>query len=139
MGKPLIDFFGAIDNGVDGLNESVASFINHGSWELPQLLQIHYPALCELISKVPIATNPTLDDTLIWSPSSSGELTAKLAFQFLRQPLPSMDWGKCIWSKYITPRISLLTWKVLRGRVLTDDFLLVGWSLFGFSLWSLIS
>ncbi|XP_004309472.1 PREDICTED: putative ribonuclease H protein At1g65750-like [Fragaria vesca subsp. vesca] len=64
-----------------------------------------------------------MSDKLIWVPLSSGELSAKEAFQFLRPRLPSLDWGKLIWSKFIIPRISLHSWKVLRGRVLSEDLL----------------
>ncbi|PRQ50126.1 putative ribonuclease H-like domain, reverse transcriptase zinc-binding domain-containing protein [Rosa chinensis] len=108
---------------VDNLSGSVANFIVDRSWVFPPLLQLHFPALCELVSQVPIALDPSTTDTLVWSSSSSGELTAKVAFHFLRQPSPSVDWGRCIWSKFILPRMSLLTWKVLRGRVLCDDFM----------------
>ncbi|XP_062018352.1 uncharacterized protein LOC133734755 [Rosa rugosa] len=52
-----------------------------------------------------------------------GTLTAKEAFKSLHACAPPLDWGKLIWSKYFPPRISLLAWKVLRGRILSDDFL----------------
>ncbi|PRQ35239.1 putative ribonuclease H-like domain, reverse transcriptase zinc-binding domain-containing protein [Rosa chinensis] len=122
MGKPIIDFFGP-HTIVDNLQGYVADYISNGSWVIPDLLHFHYPALCELIEKVPLAMDPSVEDKVIWSSATSGELTAKNAFQFLCQPFPSMSWGKCIWSKFITPRMSLLTWKLLWGRILSDDFL----------------
>lgn len=60
---------------------------------------------------------------MIWTSSSSGELSAKQAYLFLWHPSPSLDWGKKLWSKFILPRMSLHAWKVLRGRVMPDDFL----------------
>ena len=48
---------------------------------------------------------------------------AKTAFQFLRPHAPIVVWWKSIWSKFIMPRMSLLAWKILHGRVLSDDFL----------------
>ena len=60
---------------------------------------------------------------LKWSADPSGELTAKTAFQFLRPHAPIVAWGKSIWSKFIMPRMSLLAWRILHGRVLSDDFL----------------
>jgi len=64
-----------------------------------------------------------MPDKLIWVPSASGELTARDAFHFLRPRLPQTNWGKLIWSKYIIPRISIHSWKVLRGKVLSEDVL----------------
>lgn len=87
------------------------------------LLQFHFLDICKLINDVPISIVPDMSDKLIWVPSSSGELLAKEAFQFMRPRLPSLDWGKLIWSKFIIPRISLHSWKVLRGRVLSEDLL----------------
>ena len=73
--------------------------------------------------QVPISINTHAVDTLIWMPSSSGVLTAKEAYKFLRPSLPSLDWSKVIWCKHVAPRMSLLVWKVLRGRVISEDFL----------------
>ncbi|XP_062014798.1 uncharacterized protein LOC133731445 [Rosa rugosa] len=108
---------------LDDLSDMVSSFISNGSWDLPQLLHFYFPSLCDWISQVPIAADPSAEDKLIWTASSSGELTAKHAYIFLRQPSPSVAWGKSLWSKFILPRMSLLAWKVLRGRVISDDFL----------------
>ena len=101
----------------------VADFIHNGAWSFPALLELHFPIVCDMIRTVPIAMAPNKQDQLIWSPFSSGELTAKEAFHFLRPHLPVIDWGKHIWSKFIIPRISLHVWKVLRGRVLSEDLL----------------
>ncbi|KAK9931811.1 hypothetical protein M0R45_019074 [Rubus argutus] len=123
IGKPIINLFSNNATFMGNLTETVATFIEDGSWNFPPLLQLHYPALCHLIAQVPISSYPTVEDKLIWSPSSSGELTAKLAFQFLNHPSPILDWGKSLWSNFILPRMSMLAWKVMRGRVISDDFL----------------
>lgn len=89
------------------------------------MLQLHFPALCDrsYIEQVPIDSSPSAKDEHIWSADPSGELTAKTAFQFLRPHAPIVAWGKSIWSKFIMPRMSLLAWRILHGRVLSDDFL----------------
>ncbi|XP_004301904.1 PREDICTED: uncharacterized protein LOC101292910 [Fragaria vesca subsp. vesca] len=51
--------------------------------------------------QVPLATNASMEDTLIWMPSSTGDLTAKHAYQFLRHPSPSMPWA-AIWSYFLS-------------------------------------
>ncbi|PRQ40733.1 putative reverse transcriptase zinc-binding domain-containing protein [Rosa chinensis] len=121
--RPLIDFFEGHIGMVDDLNGTVADFISNGAWNLPPLLQLHFPGLCDLIEQVPIASDPLSIDELIWSAASSGKLTAKDSFQFLRPHAPSASWSKSIWSKFITPRMSLLAWQVLHARVLSEDLL----------------
>ncbi|KAL6207455.1 hypothetical protein ACLB2K_018413 [Fragaria x ananassa] len=92
MGRPIVDYFGAHD-GLQGNKDLVSAFIVDGSWVLHDLLQLHFPALCNKIEQVPLVTNASMKDTLIWMPSSTGDLTAKHAYQFLRHPSPSMPWG----------------------------------------------
>ena len=124
MGRPLLEYFGNDNAGLAALMDGlVADYILNGAWNFPSLLQLHFPGLCDLISGVPIALSPNMPDKLIWVPSASGELIAKDAFHFLRPRLPQTNWGKLIWSKYIIPRISIHSWKVLRGRVLSEDVL----------------
>lgn len=116
LGRPIIDLFGdhvALRQSTD----LISNYIDNG------LLHLHFPALCNLISQVPVAKNSSMEDNLIWTPSSSGDLTAKQAYLFLRHPSSTSEWGKRLWSKFIWPRMSLHTWKVLRGRVISDDFL----------------
>ncbi|KAL6194856.1 hypothetical protein ACLB2K_035931 [Fragaria x ananassa] len=63
--------------------------------------------LCNKIEQVPLATNASMEDTLIWMPSSTGDLTAKHAYQFLRHPSPSMPW-ECRLGR--APRIIEVVW-----------------------------
>ena len=123
MGKPLMEYFGLHGNMASLLSGKVADFVVNGQWNLPQLLSLHFPMVCDAIIRVPLSSDPNEVDKLIWSPSTSGDLSAKIAYQFMRPHHPSLDWSKLIWSKYIAPRMSLLVWKVLCGRVLSEDFL----------------
>lgn len=53
----------------------VSDFISNGAWNLPPLLQLHFPDLCDLIEQVLIASDAlAIDEKLIRSASSSGEL-----------------------------------------------------------------
>lgn len=124
MGRPLFDLLGLHDGIVTQLNATVADYIDGGVWNFPYMLHLHFPGLCDFVhQQVPISINTHAVDTLIWMPSSSGVLTAKEAYKFLRPSLPSLDWSKVIWCKHVAPRMSLLVWKVLRGRVISEDFL----------------
>ncbi|XP_050378184.1 protein FAR1-RELATED SEQUENCE 5-like [Argentina anserina] len=89
----------------------------------PSFCTFTFPAICAFVNKVPISITTPAEGKLIWSPSTSGELTAKEAYSFFKPINPPLIWGKLIWAKYILPRISLLAWKVLRGRVLSEDYL----------------
>ncbi|KAL6129027.1 hypothetical protein ACLB2K_072380 [Fragaria x ananassa] len=51
------------------------------------------PDLYNKIEQVHLAPDASMEDTLIWMPSSTRDLTAKHAYQFLRHPSPSMPWG----------------------------------------------
>ncbi|KAL6142125.1 hypothetical protein ACLB2K_060408 [Fragaria x ananassa] len=110
IGRLLNAYFGA---NVNIMKNTVSDFIHDGNWNLPPLLQLHFPDICEIISRVPIAFDS--HDRLIWMPSTSGILTARDAYSFLRIHLPPLAWSKVIWSKFITPRMSMLAWKVLKG------------------------
>nr|XP_011470659.1 PREDICTED: uncharacterized protein LOC105353313 [Fragaria vesca subsp. vesca] len=50
-------------------------------------------------------------------------LTAKEAFVYFSSHIVRRSWGKVIWSKAIQPCKSLVVWKALHGRLLTDDAL----------------
>lgn len=105
IGRPLVDFFGSH---VGTMEAKVADYINDGHWNFPPLLQLHFPDLCEIVRCVPIGITPQSSNHLVWVPSSSGVLTAKEAYSYLRSHLPPLAWGKLIWSKFIAPRMSFL-------------------------------
>ncbi|KAK9943231.1 hypothetical protein M0R45_008846 [Rubus argutus] len=53
--------------------------------------------------------------------SSSSSLTSSDAYTFLCPPLPTVPWGNCIWHAAIQPRKSLVVWKIIQNRVMTDE------------------
>nr|XP_011470584.1 PREDICTED: uncharacterized protein LOC105353269 [Fragaria vesca subsp. vesca] len=122
MGRPINEFFGSNVLMQDN-SDLVSKYIDNGSWNLPPLLQLHYPALCGMINQVPVSEDPSVNDKLIWTSSASDELTAKQAYTFMRHSSNPVIWGKRLWAKYILPRMSFLAWKVLRGRVISDVLL----------------
>ncbi|KAL6144809.1 hypothetical protein ACLB2K_055499 [Fragaria x ananassa] len=93
IGRPLNAYFGA---NVNILENKVSDFIHDGNWNLPPLLQLHFPDICEIISRLPIAFDSL--DRLVWMPSASGILTARAAYSFLRIHHPPLAWSKVIWS-----------------------------------------
>lgn len=123
VGVALKNLFGVYEGRLEQLEGFVNDYIHDRQWVLPSLLQLHFPVLNNIISNTPVSINPQEKDRLIWSASSSGTLTAKEAFHFMRPPLTSVDWGNLVWCKHVAPRMSILVWKVFKGRVLTEHFL----------------
>ncbi|XP_062014236.1 uncharacterized protein LOC133730712 [Rosa rugosa] len=64
-------------------------------------------------------------DQAIWPVSTSGQFTAKDAYISISTSHPIIPWCKFIWHKAVQPRKSMATWKVLHGRMLTDELLYV--------------
>ncbi|KAL6182579.1 hypothetical protein ACLB2K_043998 [Fragaria x ananassa] len=70
MGRPINEFFGSNVLMQDN-SDLVSKYIDNGSWNLPPLLQLHYPALCGMINQVPVSEDPSVNDKLIWTSSAS--------------------------------------------------------------------
>ncbi|KAL6127132.1 hypothetical protein ACLB2K_075175 [Fragaria x ananassa] len=64
MGRPINEFFGSNVLMQDN-SDLVSKYIDNGSWNLPPLLQLHYPALCGMINQVPVSEDPSVNDKLI--------------------------------------------------------------------------
>ncbi|KAL6175829.1 hypothetical protein ACLB2K_052468 [Fragaria x ananassa] len=120
MGKPLASSIGVI--GFIPLHAKVNEFIVDSHWALPAAFTNLFPHVTDKINRMtlPIVGTP---DSHIWPKSSSGALTTKEAFVFFSSHIDRRNWGKVIWSKTIQPRKSLVVWKALHGRLLTDDAL----------------
>ncbi|GAU48602.1 hypothetical protein TSUD_327140 [Trifolium subterraneum] len=95
---------------------------------------VSYPPKCAkmtsnktLNSLVHHATLPveSQKDKLIWNASSNGELSVKDAYEFKRLHLPVKGWAKTIWCKDTPPAKSLLAWRLVHGKIPTDDMLML--------------
>lgn len=105
-------------------NVRVSSFINHNEWVLPYIFSLNYPQATQSIINTPLPAEPMTDQAIwplsIGPLSSSGVLTSTEALGFLSHVLPSVNWGDFIGHSAIQPRKSLVTWKILHGRILVD-------------------
>ncbi|ONI14505.1 hypothetical protein PRUPE_4G283800 [Prunus persica] len=79
--------------------------------------------ICEHIMDIFSFHDPGAGDLLVWAPSSSGGFSAKDAYEFTRPKFAKVPWCKLIWKPFIEPWKSFLAWKVMHGRLLTEDFL----------------
>jgi ribonuclease HI len=78
------------------------------------------PTLSQLLEQVsiPLEQKP---DKLIWKNSDSGDLSLKQAYSFKAHQYPSLHWAKAIWSQDIPPSKSLLAWRLMHGKLPTDE------------------
>ncbi|KAL6187555.1 hypothetical protein ACLB2K_038953 [Fragaria x ananassa] len=124
IGRPLYELFGLHDREANQLNILVADYISNGAWNFPTILQLHFPGVCDFVKQnVSISLSDHEDDQFIWTLSASGVLSARDAYNFLRPKFAVVSWGKVLWKNFIPPRMSLLAWKILKGRVLSEEFL----------------
>ncbi|XP_062027735.1 uncharacterized protein LOC133743716 [Rosa rugosa] len=100
----------------------VSGFIKNKQWAIPPIFSFFFPDLASRISNVVLPLENE-GDQVIWPSNAAGILTTKDAFMFLSPPRPLVTWCKLIWNKALQPRKSLVTWKVLKQRILTDDLL----------------
>jgi len=64
------------------------------------------------------------EDKLIWKKSRDGNLSFKDAYIFHTSSQPQfVSWAKSIWHAAIPPSKSLLVWRIIHGKISTDDHL----------------
>ena len=116
---PILETLG-ISNWSYFSNLHLADFISHQSWQLPPFFCQAFPLLARQISDLAL---PLIDesDMLIWEPSTSGELTFSVGYDFLRHHNTVKDWACNVWRSFIPPRYSFLVWRILFDRLPTDD------------------
>ena len=120
VGTSLMDFCGIHASLEPILLDLVSDFIVDNQWVIPQIFSTLYPSMVQKVRLTPLPLI-TMEDKLIWSEVASGILTAKEAYEAVRDQHPVLEWNIRIWDKAIQPRKSILSWKVLRKRVLVDE------------------
>ena len=58
---------------------------------------------------------------MVWKSAKDGKLTVGLAYDLKRKHLPRVPWARFIWHSCFRPRNSVILWKFLHGKLLTDD------------------
>ncbi|KAK9921034.1 hypothetical protein M0R45_029564 [Rubus argutus] len=122
LGEELVKAYSFAPEVLDFLNDKVSIFISNGEWRIPNSFWSSYPAVAHAISSFPLPVD-YVEDRVVWATDASGSLSSKAAYQFLSTSLPVNAWGRRIWHAAIQPRKSLVSWKVLHNRILTDDLL----------------
>ncbi|KAK2652810.1 hypothetical protein Ddye_012666 [Dipteronia dyeriana] len=65
--------------------------------------------------------NSTLDDRILWLPSSNGIYSAASAMESLKTPHPLVSWYKIVWFPQNIPRMGFILWLAIKGRLSTLD------------------
>ncbi|OVA11963.1 Reverse transcriptase zinc-binding domain [Macleaya cordata] len=103
------------------LKSFVAAYIHSNIWSIHAALRAYNHQLVEDIEQHPIPL--AMNDHSIWNQSPDGVLTLKNAYDFTRQHNCAVNWPKKILTSFISPRRSCVLWRLLYGRMPTDDTL----------------
>jgi len=116
-GESLVDLFHIAPFLHDSFTAKVADVISDGDWNLPSDLLPHVNSLLDTIA---LLVSP-LPDSLVWTHSPDGGLTSKQALSFLRLAAPLFAWVDLIWSTCIPPSHSFIFWRLMHGKMPTDE------------------
>jgi hypothetical protein len=105
---------------IQWLPSKVSDIIHNQVRHIPPLLDNLYPLLKNIVQKITLLLEPSLD-MLVWKGTSNGMLSLKDAYEFKRHHFPILARCKNIWSKYFPPSRSLLVWRVMLDKVPTYD------------------
>jgi ribonuclease HI len=118
LGVPILELLGIPDYLAYPLRAKVSDFIHEGRWVLDDCFRARFPDLCFRIDR--IAISPVVD-SLVWANSRDGRVSCKAAYsQFLRD-IPQVVWWRDVWSRFIPPSRSALTWRLMLNRLPTED------------------
>jgi len=119
MGVTLVSVLNTPTHLFPHLTAKLQIIITNGRWQLlPSILK--YPLVADSIVKITLLVTP-LTDRRAWLYSPGGNLSAKLAFQFLHPPPASLGWASIIWRPCIPPSHSFGFWHLMLSKLPTDE------------------
>ncbi|XP_057803295.1 uncharacterized protein LOC131018600 [Salvia miltiorrhiza] len=102
------------------LRQPISDYYFDDTWHFTlDFLQV-FPDIAFDIISIPISGG---EDRRAWIHSHFGEVSASLAMDHIRPSFPIVDWGKWIWAPFIPMRRSIVTWRVILGRLTTASYL----------------
>jgi ribonuclease HI len=122
-GSPLVEQLGIPPQTWHLLSSKVSDFIMHGNWFIPTQLSYMFPTLHSIVSHVSIPMEET-HDKLIWKHTDDGDLSLKQSYDFILPHIQELHWAKLVWNVDIPPSRSLLAWRLMHGKLPTDENLL---------------
>jgi len=119
LGSSLVTMLGLPTHLFPRLKATLACVITDGKWNIPPII-LEYPLVAAQIMQVTLPVSP-LPDKCAWIHSTDGELSSKLAFQFLNPAPPNLEWATDIWRPCIPPSHSFIFWRFMLSKLPTDE------------------
>ena len=119
-GDPLIQSLNLQPSQISNFPPRLCNYIQNAHWHILVEVGQLIPILNFLVSQVTLPSQPH-DDLLIWKHTTYGALSLKDACDFKKHHFPKVQWAKIIWSKDFPPSKSLLVWRLMLGKLPTDE------------------
>ncbi|XP_019418611.1 PREDICTED: uncharacterized protein LOC109329402 [Lupinus angustifolius] len=100
------------------LKAKVANFVMDSKWLIPAPMIRTFPTVVSSISHI-LRHNGL--DRLVWKNSCEGDLHSKIAYDHVSTKQPLIEWCNLIWSPNIPPSQSFITWRLMLGKLPTDE------------------
>ena len=104
------------DSGIP-MNALVKDVVEENRWKWPMANSCHLMEIKDNLPCCPIGG----EDSLIWSPKSSGIFSIKSAWEVIRVRKEKVSWHKLVWFKRHFLRHSFIVWMGIRGKLMTRD------------------
>jgi ribonuclease HI len=119
-GSPLTSKLAIPDQVSGSLQATVRDFIFNNKWNIPPLLSRFFPSLQGILNSGSLPLDdPT--DLLSWQHTVDGDMKLRDAYHFKSQFHYDLPWANIIWSNDIPPSRSLLVWRLMHGKLPTDE------------------
>ena len=105
----------------NSLCASIFDLFQNNVWHLSRNFRSSFPDICSEIESLVFTHIPS--DALIYYNSPNGSLSCKLFYMNCHRLSTKVIWGKELWRHYLPPARSFLAWRLLHGRIPTDDHL----------------
>ncbi|KAL6218685.1 hypothetical protein ACLB2K_011895 [Fragaria x ananassa] len=121
LGSSVIERLNIPVSVANTLQLKLLNFINNGCWVCPINLQSLCAPFWEDIIKITLPFKDGFVDRLVWKSAKDGKLTVALAYDLKRPHLPRVPWARFVWHSCFRARNSVVLWKYMHGKLLTDD------------------
>ncbi|XP_015159877.1 uncharacterized protein [Solanum tuberosum] len=102
-------------------NNTVADFLIEGQWNLEMLIQQAPHSMVASILDTHIQYQQGIPDQAVWKLNSDGNFTCSSAWNELREKRNKTQFYDFIWHKNIPFKCSFLLWRVLKGKLPTNE------------------
>ncbi|XP_057770983.1 uncharacterized protein LOC130990768 [Salvia miltiorrhiza] len=120
LGYRLVDRIGISEADYHLLMQPVSDYYFDDTWHFTLDFVQAFPDIAVDIVSTPISGG---EDRRAWIHSHFGDVSSAIATDHVRPSFPKVTWGKWIWAQFIPMRRSIMTWRVILGRLPTASAL----------------